>query len=169
MDTLQDSYASAKARFALLHVSNPPSSSQTHPGVQALAEGLKHHGHSCVFVRTVPHTLEGVRSYVLEAVESGLLDALILVGGMGLGRTDVTTDALQLLWHRTFPGFGEFLRYKAMPHMGAKVIFSCAEAGMVARTLVFAVPASEEVCQVAASQVLGPVLGHGIALMHNKV
>ncbi len=167
MDNVHEYAVAAKARFGVCLVGER-SSYETHPGVQAVCEGLLQHRHVCVDGRSVRNALEPIRLAVLDAVESGTLDALVLVGGMGLGKDDITSEALELLWHKKLPGFGEFLRSKAIPSMGAQVVFSCAEAGLVARTLVFAVPASLEVCKVAASQVIGPVLSYGIALMHSR-
>jgi molybdenum cofactor biosynthesis protein B len=129
--------------------------------VQALAE----QGHSVVSRQIVADEVPAIRAQVLDAVESGTIDVLVLTGGTSLGPRDVTPDAVVPLFSKRMPGFGEILRQISFNEMGPSSLLSRADAGVITRTLVFILPGSPSSVRLAMNRLIGPILGPALALI----
>ena len=57
-------------------------------------------------LRSLPDGIEPIR----EAVEKSDADAIVICGGTGLTHLDLTLEAVEPLFEKTLPGFGEIFR-----------------------------------------------------------
>jgi molybdopterin adenylyltransferase len=89
---------------------------------------------------------------------------VILTGGTGITGRDVTPEALEPLLSPRLDGFGEAFRWLSFQEIGAAAILSRACAGLVGRTIVFAVPGSSKACQLAVERLITPDLNHLVHL-----
>lgn len=102
---------------------------------------------------------------VRELVQRAAGQAVILTGGTGIGARDVTIEALEPLWEKRLPGFGELFRMLSADAIGAAAWLSRAAAGTVAGRLVFALPGSPHAVELAMVQLILPEIGHAAGLL----
>jgi molybdenum cofactor biosynthesis protein B len=101
-----------------------------------------------------------------HAIRAGIAagaDAVLVTGGTGLSARDVTPEALAALGARALPGFGELFRALSFQEIGPAAMLSRATAGVVGRTVVFALPGSPGACRLALSRLIVPELPHLVA------
>lgn len=87
-------------------------------------------------------------------------EVIIVTGGSGIGARDCTPEALRPLLTKEMPGFGEVFRVLSYGEVGAATILSRAFAGVMGRTLVFALPGSTNAVKLAMTKLIVPELGH---------
>lgn len=85
---------------------------------------------------------------------------IITTGGTGIAKRDTTIDALDPLFERRLPGFGEIFRMLSFAQVGAAAMLSRATAGTIAQTLVFCLPGSPAAVELAMTQLIVPELRH---------
>ena len=141
---------------------------ETDEGGAYLVKVLGELGHSVLARRVVADDAGAIRALVLDAVESGDIDVLIVNGGTGIAPRDVTPEAVIPLFTKHLPGFGELFRQLFFAQHGAEAVLSRADAGVVTRTLVFMLPGSPQACRLAMDQLIRPILGHAVGLLHPK-
>lgn len=96
----------------------------------------------------------------------GYLDAVLVTGGTGIARRDVTVEALAPLFDKTLPGYGELFRALSYAEIGAAAMLSRATAGTIGKTLVFTLPGSPAGVRLALEKLIIPELPHMVAQLH---
>lgn len=91
-------------------------------------------------------------------VDDESVDCILITGGTGITRRDVTPEALEALIDKRIDGFGELFRWLSFEEIGTSTIQSRAMAGVVGSTLVFALPGSTGACRLAWSRIIRPQL-----------
>ena len=91
--------------------------------------------------------------------------AVIVSGGTGIARRDVTIESLKSLWTKELPGFGELFRALSFAEIGAAAFLSRATAGIVAGKFVAVVPGSPAACRLAMERLILPEIGHVAGLL----
>lgn len=86
------------------------------------------------------------------------IDAIIVTGGTGLTRRDVTPEALAPLVTKPIPGFGELFRMLSYAEIGTSTVQSRAEAAVAGDTLVFLLPGSTNACRLGMDKIILPQL-----------
>ena len=86
-------------------------------------------------------------------------DVVLLTGGTGITRRDVTPEAVLAVADKVIDGFGELFRYLSFQTIGASTIQSRAIGAVVDGTLVFALPGSTGACADGWDQILASQLG----------
>lgn len=86
------------------------------------------------------------------------IEVVITTGGTGITARDVTTEAVRDLLEKELTGFGELFRYLSYKKIGASTIQSRALAGVMGRTLIFALPGSPSACKDAWQGILAQQL-----------
>ncbi len=138
---------------------------ETDAGGGYLAQVLAEQGYSVMARRIVADEVAAIRALVLDAVEGGEIDVLLMTGGTGVAPRDVTPDAVVPLFSKRLPGFGEVFRQISYAKMGPEAILSRADAGVITRTLVFILPGSPHACRLAMDELIAPILSHAIHLL----
>ena len=138
---------------------------ETDEGGAYLARALVEQGHQVTQRQIVADEVAAIRAVVLDVVEGGETDVLLLTGGTGVAPRDVTPDAVLPLFNKQMPGFGEVFRQISYADMGPEAILSRADAGVITRTLVFMVPGSPQACRLAMDKLIAPILRHAIGLL----
>ena len=116
-------------------------------------------GHRVMGRVIVPDEPARIRDEVERGVEAGV-DAILLTGGTGMSPRDRTPEALEPLWTRVLPGFGELFRWLSYQEIGAACILSRAIGGLVGRTVVLALPGSRAAVELAMRAIILPELPH---------
>ncbi|TDL31408.1 MogA/MoaB family molybdenum cofactor biosynthesis protein [Jeotgalibacillus sp. S-D1] len=102
---------------------------------------------------------------IKRAVQSGLqdpdIDAVLINGGTGFSKRDVTIEAVQTLFEKEIVGFGELFRYLSFTEdIGSAAILSRAAAGTAGETVIFAMPGSTGAVKLAMRKLILPEIGH---------
>lgn len=118
-----------------------------------------------------PHALiaddrAAIAALVAARCDDPAIDVVITTGGTGLAPRDVTVEAVRPLLDKELEGFGEAFRRLSWDQVGPRALLSRALAGSRGATLVAALPGSPKAVELAVSQVLLPILGHAVDLLH---
>jgi molybdenum cofactor biosynthesis protein B len=151
--------APARVPTAVLTVSDTRTL-ETDAGGALVAELLAGAGHPLVSRELVRDDAEAIRSAALAALAQPEVRALIVTGGTGVAPRDVTPDALEPLFERTLPGFGELFRMLSFAEIGSAALLSRACAGLRGGRLVFVLPGSRGALRLAMERLILPELGH---------
>jgi molybdopterin adenylyltransferase len=129
------------------------------PSGDLVAELLEAAGHRVVSRAVVDDDRQAIVRAVGDAVAADVA-AVVLTGGTGLTGRDVTPEAVEPLFSRRLDGFGELFRSLSYAEIGSAAMLSRACAGLVGRTLVFALPGSTGACRLAVEKLVAPELRH---------
>lgn len=102
--------------------------------------------------------LELIRATVEARLAAHDCNFIILTGGTGLAHRDVTPEAIEPLFTKPIPGFGELFRHLSLADIGIATIQSRATAGLCGHAIVFALPGSTGACRLAMEQIILPQL-----------
>ena len=106
-----------------------------------------------------------IRAAVEALLDAGDVDAVVTTGGTGIAPRDQTIEALAPLLEKTLDGFGEAFRRLSWEQVGARSILSRAVAGVARGRVLAMLPGSPKAVALAVDAVLGPTLGHMVALL----
>lgn len=88
------------------------------------------------------------------------VDAVILIGGTGIGIKDYTYEVTKKKVEREIPGFGEIFRFLSYREIGSSAILSRAYAGIIHGKLIVCIPGSTKAVKLALEKILLPEIGH---------
>jgi molybdenum cofactor biosynthesis protein B len=106
-----------------------------------------------------------IRTAARRALARRDADVVLLTGGTGVARRDVTPEALRPLLQRELPGFGERFRALSWASVGSAAWLSRAGAGVARGRLVVYLPGSSGAVREALEQLLIPELVHVVRLL----
>jgi molybdenum cofactor biosynthesis protein B len=121
---------------------------------------LEGNGHTVFYYDVISDDMSLIPQSLEHAIEKEGVQAVILNGGTGIGKTDVTIDALQPLLEKELVGFGELFRYLSYKEVGSPSILSRAIAGVNKGKIIFCLPGSTNACKLAMEKLILPELGH---------
>ncbi len=156
--------ARVHGRCAVLTVSDTRGADDDGSGdaIQRLLEGA---GHTVPARRWVRDDRAAIRRAARTLLRRRDVDALVVTGGTGVAPRDVTPEALEPLYDRALPGFGEQFRARSEAQVGTAAWLSRASAGIVANRLLVLLPGSTRAVTLALSEILLPELGHVLRLL----
>lgn len=107
-----------------------------------------------------------IRQLVHHVSNDNEADAIVMVGGVGLGPRDVTCDALDAFFERHIEGFGDAFRQLLRDEfkMGMRALLERASAGVYNRCLVYVLPNQVAVVRKAVQLLIAPTLTEGVEL-----
>jgi molybdenum cofactor biosynthesis protein B len=95
----------------------------------------------------------------LKKLMNGGADAVIIAGGTGVARRDVTIETVEPMFDKTLPGFGEMLRRIGHEKVGTAALLTRTTAGVIKGVPVFCLPGAPNAVKIAMSLIL-PEIGH---------
>ncbi|WP_336339358.1 MogA/MoaB family molybdenum cofactor biosynthesis protein [Haloarcula brevis] len=134
------------------------------PAGDVIATACENAGHEVVERRLVADEADAIAAAVAALLDDGV-DVVLTTGGTGLTPDDVTVDAIEPLFDRPIPGFGELFRWLSYEEVGAMAMASRATAGVVDDRLVFCLPGSENAARTGAERLVAPAVGHLLGLV----
>lgn len=134
------------------------------PGGDAVVAAFESDGHEVVTRELVDDSYDRVQGAVDNLVGRKDVDVVVTTGGTGVTPDDVTVEAVETLFDKELPGFGELFRSLSFDDIGTKVVGTRATAGVVDRTLVFCLPGSEHAASLGTEDVILPEIGHLVGL-----
>jgi len=132
-----------------------------------IVERLTGAGYVDVERSVVPDDEAAIAAAVTQAARRARL--VLTTGGTGLSGRDVTPEALEPLFDKTLPGFGEIFRVRSFQQVGAAAMLSRATAGIVGQSVVFALPGSRRACDLALTELVLPEVTHVLQQLDKEV
>jgi molybdenum cofactor biosynthesis protein B len=116
----------------------------------------------------VPDEPDGILAVIREVMENDEGDAIVLTGGTGIAPRDRTFEAVEALFDKRLDGFGETFRRLSWEQIGPRAILSRATAGTIGTRIDFSLPGSEKAVRLGARELIVPLLGHAVDLLHGR-
>lgn len=126
-----------------------------------LESSLTAAGHRVLERKIVPDEVAQIRAAVQAWAAEPEVFAILVTGGTGVLPRDVTPEAVEPLYDKSLPGFGELFRSLSFQEIGTAAIQSRASAGLVGGCAVFLLPGSVNACRLAVEKILIPQLDAG--------
>lgn len=166
--------ASKKFRFAVIMCSTSRYSdskavkSVTDESGDLIVKLVENDGHSVMSRDLIPDDKKLIEDSVNTALQSRKIDAIIISGGTGITRSDVTIETIAPLLEKQLPGFGELFRSLSYDEIGSAAIMTRAIAGVVQRKVVFCIPGSPNAVKICIEKLILPEVGHIILHAREK-
>ena len=151
--------AAASIRVAVVSVSDTRTLDSDEGGALLQARAAAG-GFAVVSRELVPDEPELLRARVTALVAGGAADVLLLTGGTGLAPRDGTVEAVEPLFDRKLPGYGELFRMLSFAEIGSAAMMSRATAGVIGQVAVFLTPGSPGGVALALDRLILPELAH---------
>lgn len=153
-------------RCAVLTVSDTRTAAEDAAG-PLIERLLAADGHQTAARALVPDDGGAISTQLERWLGDDAIQAVIVTGGTGLGRRDVTIDAVRALLSDELEGFGELFRMLSYQQVKSAAMLSRAVGGLVGRppgaggdTFVFALPGSPAAVELAVRELIAPQLAH---------
>jgi molybdenum cofactor biosynthesis protein B len=111
-------------------------------------------GHEVVVRDVVRDDYDGIQGAVDNLVGRDDVDVLVTTGGTGVTPDDVTIEAVESLFEKELPGFGELFRLLSHDEIGTKVVATRATAGIADGVPVFCLPGSENAARLGIEEII---------------
>jgi molybdenum cofactor biosynthesis protein B len=134
------------------------------PSGDHVAAAFEEAGHEVATRELVPDEYDSVQGTVDRLARREDADVVVTTGGTGVTPDDVTPEAVNGLFAKTLPGFGELFRRRSVEEIGTRTIGSRAIAGIVSATPVFCLPGSENAVRLGVDEIVLPEVGHLVGL-----
>jgi molybdopterin adenylyltransferase len=128
-----------------------------------MIELLQNAGHTVVDYVIVKDEMTPIQEEILKGCAREDVDAILLNGGTGIAKRDVTIETVHNLLEKEIVGFGELFRMLSYQEdIGSAAILSRAIAGVIQNKAVFSTPGSTGAVKLAMNKLILPELGHVI-------
>ncbi|NHW44488.1 MAG: MogA/MoaB family molybdenum cofactor biosynthesis protein [Candidatus Verstraetearchaeota archaeon] len=111
----------------------------------------------------VPNNASAIKQEIKKVIEDLKPDIIITTGGTGLSDRDVTIEAVEELFEKRIPGFGELLRLLSYGEIGSAAMLTRATAGVYKKTVIFSIPGSPHAVELALRKLILPEARHIVA------
>ncbi len=127
---------------------------------RSIADTMSRAGHLIVRRIIVKDEVEEIQKALRELIEDKDVQAVVMNGGTGIARRDVTLEAITPFQEKSIPGFGELFRALSYDQVGSAAMMSRASAFVTEGKIVFCLPGSEKAVRLAVEKLIAPELGH---------
>jgi molybdenum cofactor biosynthesis protein B len=136
---------------------------ETDKSGKLIHEFLAQHNHIVTAYEIVKDEQHEIHSAILTGCESSDVEVILINGGTGIAKRDVTIETVEPLLTKEIVGFGELFRMLSYTEdIGSAAILSRAIAGVIKNTAVFAMPGSSGAVKLAMNKLIIPEIGHVI-------
>ena len=138
------------------------------PSGDAIEELVEGDGHEVVAHDLVADDLDGIQRAMLALTGREDVDIVITTGGTGVTPDDVTVEAVEPLFDKGLPGFGELFRIRSYEEVGTRALGSRATAGVSEGVPVFCLPGSENAVRTAIEELVLAEAPHLVGLARGE-
>lgn len=134
---------------------------ETDKSGKLIIELLEKAGHHISFYEIVKDDRQSIEQTIRKATENENVEAVLMNGGTGISKRDVTIETIEPMFDKQLDGFGELFRYLSYElDIGSASMLSRATAGVIHNRIVFATPGSSGAVKLAMEKLILPELGH---------
>ena len=138
------------------------------PSGDAIEELVEGDGHEVVAHDLVADDLDGIQRAMLALTGREDVDIVVTTGGTGVTPDDVTVEAVEPLFDKGLPGFGELFRIRSYEEVGTRALGSRATAGVSEGVPVFCLPGSENAVRTAIEELVLAEAPHLVGLARGE-
>jgi len=138
------------------------------PSGDVIQTRLASDGHDIVTRDVIRDDLDGIQNVVAALTDRSDVDAVVTTGGTGVTPDDVTVEAVEPLFDKELPGFGELFRILSYEDVGTMALASRATAGIVDGSVVFCLPGSEAAVRLGVEELIAEEVGHLVGLAQRE-
>ncbi|RNJ25973.1 MogA/MoaB family molybdenum cofactor biosynthesis protein [Halosegnis longus] len=138
------------------------------PSGDTVASACTDAGHEVVHRELVPDDHDRIQAIVGQLSKRDDTDTVITTGGTGVSPDDVTVEAVERLFAKRLPGFGELFRRLSYEEVGTRVVGTRATAGIVEGVPVFCLPGSNTAARLGVREVVLPEAPHLAGLARHE-
>jgi len=125
-----------------------------------ISEAAAAQGHDIVYHQVIPDDAEIIAATVRKVVRNEQPQVILMTGGTGITKKDVTIEAVTPLLTKELTGFGPLFAELSFQEIGSAAFLSRATAGVIENTVVFCLPGSLNACKLACRELIFAELGH---------
>ena len=152
-------HAHGEVNCAVITVSTSRTKENDESG-KTINDLLNAEGHKVVHYSLVKDNISEIRKTLENIMENRNIQAIILNGGTGISKKDVSIEAVKPFLKKELIGFGELFRYLSYKEIGSPAILSRANAGVAKGKIIICLPGSTNACKLAMENLILPELGH---------
>ena len=152
-------HAPRKVTIAIITVSTTRALADDASG-NWISEQAGREGHDVVYHQVVKDDQAMITETLQNLVRTEQPQVVIMTGGTGITKKDVTIEAVSPLFSKTLSGFGPLFAALSFDEIGSAAFLSRATAGVVENAVVFCIPGSLNACKLACQKLIFPELGH---------
>ena len=117
-------------------------------------------GHEVVYHQVIPDDAKIIASTVKNVIRHQRPQVILMTGGTGITKKDVTIEAVSPMFGKMLAAFGALFANLSYEEIGSAAFLSRATAGVIEDTVVFCMPGSINACKLACRKLIFPELGH---------
>ena len=159
--------APKKVKLGIITVSSTRTIQDDKSGIW-IGKRARKEGHQVVFHRVIPDDAEIISQTVMDTVRDNKPEVILLTGGTGISRKDVTIEAVQPLFEKELTAFGPLFAQLSFEEIDSAALLSRAMAGVFQNTILFCMPGSLQACKLACMALIFPELGHLVGHVHES-
>lgn len=147
--------------YCLIITVSDTRTNETDKSGKIISSLLEEKGHTVIERTIVKDDQEEIRSAIQRGIAASDVDAVLLNGGTGISKRDVTYEVVEGVLEKELAGFGELFRMISYTDdIGTPAMLSRAIGGVTRETAIFAMPGSSGAVKLAMSKLLIPELPH---------
>jgi molybdenum cofactor biosynthesis protein B len=128
---------------------------------QLIRSLLTEAGHNVTRYEIVKDEKTDISRAIVSGLEAASVKAILLNGGTGIARRDVTYEVVESMLDKELPGFGEIFRMLSYTDdIGSAAILSRAIAGVCQDKAIFSMPGSSGAVRLAMNKLIVPEIAH---------
>jgi molybdenum cofactor biosynthesis protein B len=151
--------APCKIRLGVVSISTTRSEKEDESG-KWIKNAAEKEGHDVVFYQVIPDDIYRITETIRNAIRNQIPHALLLTGGTGISRRDLTIEAVRPLFEKELTAFGQLFCRLSFDEIDSAALLSRATAGIIGKTLIFCIPGSLKACKLACKELIFPEMGH---------
>jgi len=148
-----------RLNFIIVTVSDTRGEKEDSSG-KVLCEMVLNAGHALLDRYRVKDESSEIQSLISTLLTNESVDVILLTGGSGIARRDVTVEGIRPFLEKEIDGFGELFRHLSYLEIGPPAMLSRAIAGVAGGKIVFSLPGSENAVRLAIEKLILPEVGH---------
>ena len=154
--------APQQVKCAVLTVSDTRNKKTDKSG-KLIIDLLKQENYEVSAYEILPDDRDLIKAAIKLLTKNDSVESIIVNGGTGIAERDVTIEAIQPLFSKELPGFGEIFRMISYQEdIGSATMLSRATCGCINHRLVFIIPGSTGAVQLAMEKLIIPEIAHGV-------
>jgi molybdenum cofactor biosynthesis protein B len=146
-------------RIAIISASSTRNISEDKSGLW-IKKQAKKEGHDIIVHHVVDDDINNIREMVQHIVLKISPDVILITGGTGITKKDVTIEAVTPLFDKELSAYAILFTQLSFEEIDSAAMLSRATAGIIKNTVVFCMPGSLKGCKLACNALIFPELGH---------